>query len=163
MNLHQALALALDPALVLRACGLPPDPWQRDLLLSGDRQLLLNCSRQSGKSTVVATLALHTALFTPGALVLLVSPSLRQSGEIYRKVLDGYHALGQPLPAVHETRSGLELANGARVLCLPGREQTIRSFGGVNLLVLDEATRIPDELYRSVRPMLAVSRGRTTA
>src|SRR5690348_5047492 len=101
MNLRQALALALDPARLLRAQSMMPDPWQRDLLLSGDRQLLLNCSRQSGKSTVVAALALHTALFTPEALVLLVSPSLRQSGEIYRKVLDGYHALGQPLPAVH--------------------------------------------------------------
>jgi hypothetical protein len=163
MNLRRLLALALDPARILRAQGLEPDPWQRDLLLSGDRQLLLNCSRQSGKSTVVAALALHTALFRPAALVLLLSPSLRQSGEIYRKVLDGYHALGQPLPAVHETHAGLELANSARILCLPGREQTIRSFGGVNLLVLDEAARIPDALYRSVRPMLAVSRGRLVA
>jgi hypothetical protein len=57
----------------------------------------------------------------------------------------------------------LELANGSRVLCLPGREETIRSFGGVNLLVLDEAARIRDELYRSVRPMLAVSQGRLVA
>ncbi len=163
MNMWEIVALALDPALILRAQGLVPDVWQRDLLLSGDRQLLLNCSRQSGKSTVVAALALHTALFRPGALVLLVSPSLRQSGEIYRKVLAGYHALDQLLPAVHETQAGLELANGARVLCLPGREQTIRSFGGVSLLVLDEAARIPDALYRSVRPMLAVSRGRLVA
>src|ERR1019366_5345786 len=35
--------------------------------------------------------------------------------------------------------------------------------GGVTLLVLDEAARIPDQLYRSVRPMLAVSRGRLVA
>jgi hypothetical protein len=163
MDLCRTLALLLDPSNLLWARGLDPDPWQRDLLLSGDRQLLLNCSRQSGKSTVVSALALHTALFTPGALVLLVSPSLRQSGEIYRKVLDGYHALGRPLPAVHETQAGLELANGSRVLCLPGREQTIRAFGGVNLLVLDEAARVPDALYSSVRPMLAVSRGRLVA
>jgi hypothetical protein len=57
----------------------------------------------------------------------------------------------------------LELANGSRVLCLPGREETVRSFGGVNLLVLDEAARIRDELYYSVRPMLAVSGGRLVA
>src|SRR5579885_3226191 len=86
MNMWEIVALALDPALILRAQGLVPDVWQRDLLLSGDRQLLLNCSRQSGKSTVVAALALHTALFRPGALVLLVSPSLRQRGDIFRKV-----------------------------------------------------------------------------
>src|SRR6202022_636465 len=45
-------------------------------------------------------------------------------------------------------------------VCLPGNEETIRSFSGVALLVIDEAARVPDDLYRSVRPMLAVSRGR---
>ncbi len=163
MNLHRALALALDPSLILRAAGLAPDPWQRELLLSRDRQLLLNCSRQSGKSTAVSALALHTALFAPGALVLLLSPSQRQSAEIFRKVLDADNALGRPIPAVYRTQLRLELANRSRVLCLPGKEETIRSFGGVNLLVLDEAARIPDDLYRSVRPMLAVSQGRLVA
>jgi hypothetical protein len=163
VNLHHLLAVALDPALILRACGIEPDPWQRSLLLSQDRQTLLCCSRQAGKSTVVSALALHTALFTPGALVLLLSPSQRQSAEIFRKVLDADNALGRPIPAVYRTQLRLELANGSRVLCLPGREETIRSFGGVNLLVLDEAARIRDELYRSVRPMLAVSQGRLVA
>jgi hypothetical protein len=163
VNLHQTLALALDPALILRACSLEPDPWQRDLLLCTDRQVLLNCSRQSGKSTAVSALALHAALFQPRALVLLLSPSLRQSAEIFRKVLDAYDALGRPVPALYRTQRRLELAHGSRVLCLPGKEETIRAFGGVNLLVLDEAARIKDDLYRSVRPMLAVSRGRLIA
>ncbi|MHB1424903.1 MAG: terminase large subunit domain-containing protein [Gemmataceae bacterium] len=163
MNPQHLLALALDPCRILEARGIMPDPWQRMLLLSNDRQILLNCSRQSGKSTVVSALALHTALFTAGALVLLLSPSQRQSTEIFRKVIDAYKALGKPLPARQQTQLRLELTNGSRVLCLPGREGTIRSFGGVNLLVLDEAARIPDDLYRSVRPMLAVSQGRLIA
>jgi hypothetical protein len=163
VNWQRTLALGLDPSLLLEAQGLPPDPWQRALLLSNDRQILLNCSRQSGKSTTVAALALHAALFVPGALVLLLSPSLRQSGEIFRKVLQGYHALGQPVRALHRTQLRLELANGARVLCLPGKEGTVRAFSGVRLLVLDEAARIPADLYRSVRPMLAVSQGRLVA
>jgi hypothetical protein len=163
MSPQQTLALALDPSLQLRARGFTPDPWQRDLLLSTDRQVLLNCSRQSGKSTVVSALALDTILFRPRSLVLLLSPSLRQSVEIFRKVLEGYNALGQPVRAVRQTTLQLELANGSRVLSLPGREQTLRSFSGVTLLVLDEAARIPDALYRSVRPMLAVSQGRLVA
>jgi hypothetical protein len=163
VNWHRTLALALDPSLLLEAQGLAPDPWQRALLLSADRQILLNCSRQSGKSTVVSALALHAALFIPGSLILLLSPSLRQSGEIFRKVIHGYNALGQPLRAVHRTQLRLELANGARVLCLPGKEGTLRAFSGVTLLVLDEAARIPTDLYRSVRPMLAVSQGRLVA
>src|SRR5215471_19745926 len=163
MDAGFALALALDPARLLTARGLPPDPWQREFLLAPDRQVLLNCSRQSGKSTVVAALALHTLLFVPNSLVLLLSPSLRQSVEIFRKLLDGFDALRRPLSALRRTALQLELANGSRVVSLPGREHTLRSFSGVNLLVLDEAARIPDILYRSVRPMLAVSRGRLVA
>ena len=163
MNLNALLSVALDPARILLARGMRPDPWQRAFLLSTSRQVMLCCSRQAGKSTVVSALALHTALFTPGALVLLLSPSQRQSAEIFRKVLEADDALGRPLPSIYRTQLRLELANGSRVLCLPGREETIRSFGGVNLLVLDEAARIPDALYRSVRPMLAVSQGRLVA
>jgi hypothetical protein len=163
MDLSYTLAMALDPSRILAAQGLAPDPWQCELLLSSDRQILLNCSRQSGKSTVVSALALHTALFTPAALVLLLSPSQRQSGELFRKVLDAYNTLKRPVPASYETQLKLELANGSRVVCLPGREETIRSFSGVNLLILDEAARVPDDLYRSVRPMLAVSQGRLVA
>ena len=115
MDLHRLLTLALDPALLLEARGIAPDPWQRSLLLGNDRQVLLCASRQSGKSTVVSALALHTALFTPGALVLLLSPSQRQSAEIFRKVLDADNALGRPIPALYRTQLRLELANGSRV------------------------------------------------
>jgi hypothetical protein len=163
VNLPQTLALAFDPARLLEARGLTPDRWQRDLLLAGDRQVLLNCSRQSGKSTTVAALALYTALFRRNALVLLLSPSLRQSTEIFRKVLEADNAIGRPLPTTYRSQLRLEFINGARIICLPGREDTIRSFGGVRLLVLDEAARIPDDLYAAVRPMLAISHGRLIA
>jgi hypothetical protein len=157
-----SLALALDPSLILRAQGLDPDPWQRDFLLCADRQVLLNCCRQSGKSTTTAARALHAALFTPRALVLLLSPTQRQSGELFRKVRDAYDALGRPVPAVSDApgESRLELANGSRVLGLPGVEATVRGFSRAALLLIDEAAKVPDDLYRAVRPMLAVSRGR---
>src|SRR5262252_3989407 len=103
MDARMAIALALDPARLLVARGLTPDAWQRELLLANDRQVLLNCSRQSGKSTVAAALALHMLLFTPKSLVLLLSPSLRQSVEIFRRVVDGFDALSRPLRAVRKT------------------------------------------------------------
>ncbi len=140
-----------------------PDPWQRELLLSAEPYLLLNCARQSGKSTTVAALALHQLLTTAGSLVLLVAPSERQSHELFRKVQAAYLALNQPVESIRANQSELELANGSRLVALPGREETIRSFSRVDLLVLDEASRVPDDLYRSVRPMLAVSQGRLLA
>jgi phage terminase large subunit-like protein len=59
--------------------------------------VLLNCSRQSGKSTVAASLAVYEALALPGALVLLLSPSLRQSQELFRKTLDVQTSSEPPL------------------------------------------------------------------
>jgi hypothetical protein len=94
----------------------------------------------------------------------LLSPTLRQSGELYRaKVRCLYDALGRPVGCVQETQLTLELANGSRIISLPGEEGNIRGYSGVSLLVIDESARVPDDLYRAVRPMLAVSRGRLIA
>ena len=83
------LAQALDPVLFAReALCFNPDPWQEQALRWSGKRLLLNCCRQSGKSTTAAILALHRAVFYPKSLVLLVSPSLRQSSELFRKVRD---------------------------------------------------------------------------
>jgi len=154
------LAMSLDPVRLSQAAGITPDAWQAQLLRSTSRRLLLNCSRQSGKSTTTGVLALHTALYDPGALVLLLSPGERQSGELFRKCLAVYRALGKPVPARSIGALHMELENGSRIVALPGKEETTRSFSGVALLAIDEAARVPDDLYKSVRPMLAVSGGR---
>ena len=152
--------LRADPARLLAEAGLPPDPWQVELLRRPSPRTLLLCSRQAGKSTVAAALALRAALLHPPALVLLLSPTLRQSGELFRdKVLRLYNSLGRPVAPTQETQLTMTLANGSRIASLPGEESTIRGFSGVSLIVIDEAARVPDDLYRAVRPMLAVSGG----
>jgi hypothetical protein len=159
MDTRQLLAMALDPGAILRARGFAVDRWQADVLLSKERQLLLNCCRQAGKSTVVSALALHTALFQPKSLTLILSPGQRQSSETLKKVLEGYSAIKRPLKAEYETQLRVELANGSRILCMPGVEETVRCYSP-NLIIIDEAARVPDDLYRAIRPMLAVSQGR---
>jgi hypothetical protein len=129
-------------------------------LRSNAPRVLLNCSRQSGKSTTTAALALHRAMFWAGSLVLLLSPSLRQSSELFKKVTQFYHTTGDVVPAVSESALRMELVNRSRIVSLPGKETTIRGYSGVDLLVIDEAARVVDDLYYSVRPMLAVSGGR---
>lgn len=159
--LADRLALALDPVRLAARAGLTPDPWQADLLRSDARQLLLLCSRQAGKSTVSSLLAVDEAVHRAPALVLLLAPALRQAQELFRKVKGVLQALDDVAPPVtQESALGLELANGSRVLALPGQEGTIRGYSAVSLLVVDEAARVPDPLYQSIRPMLAVSGGR---
>jgi hypothetical protein len=156
-------ALAENPVRILAAANLDPDPWQESILRSDASRVLLLASRQAGKSSVAAALALQTALLRPRSPVLLLSPSLRQSGELYRKVLDLFGALGRPMGVTAESALRMELANGSRVVSLPGDEKNIRGFSGVALLIIDEAARVADSLYYAVRPMLAISRGRLVA
>lgn len=150
-----------DPARLMADAGMMPDPWQASLLRFPSPRTLLLCSRQSGKSTTAAALALRTALLESRRLVLLLSPSLRQSSELFRKVADLYRDLGRPVASISPRDSALhlDLANGSRIVSLPGSEGSIRGFSSVSLLLVDEAARVDDALYRSVRPMLAVSQG----
>lgn len=109
---------------------------------------------------MTAILADHCAFYEPGSPILLLSPSQRQSQELFRKCLDVYRALDRPVPPEAESALRLELENGSRVIALPGKDTTIRGISGVKLLIIDEASRVPDALYMAVRPMLAVSGGR---
>jgi hypothetical protein len=159
--LAEDLASALDPVQLVVRTGLQPDDWQADLLRSDAEQMMLLCSRQAGKSTVSAHLAAHEANYGPPAPILLLSPSLRQSQELFRTVKASVSANADVLsPIRQESALSLELERGSRVICLPGHEATVRGFAGVRLLVVDEAARVEDALYQAIRPMLAVSRGR---
>ena len=153
------LAAALDAVCWARerlafAC----DPWQEQALRSSSKRVLFNCARQSGKSTTAAIMALHQAIHAPGCLVLLLSPSLRQSSELQRKV--DLLALALPeLQFSEHSKLSMVLSNGSRIISLPGHEGTVRGYSAVSLLVEDEAAQVEDDFYRTVRPMIAVSGG----
>ncbi len=143
---------------LMRNLGMEPDPWQVEVLEGQHPRLLLNCCRQAGKSTVVAMLGLAEAVFVPGTQVLL-SRSHRQSMELFRTLAEFHRRYNSPL-LLRRTAEELHLTHGSRVVCLPCREETIRGYSKIDLLIIDEAARVPDDLYRAVRPMLAVSGGR---
>ena len=152
---------ALDAAHFSERIQLPPDDWQARLLRSESRRILLNCSRQSGKTTTIATLESHAAIYPEaagcpaGIQIVNVSPGLRHIRELFMKVILAYLLSGKPIKAKVDNKLELELVNGSRVVALPGKEGTIRGFSGIDWLIFEEAARIPDELYFSVRPMIA--------
>jgi hypothetical protein len=160
--LASALLRGVDPVALAADLDLDLDPWQADVLRS-DGDLLVNGARQTGKSTVAALKVLHRALYMPGSLCLLVAPAHRQSIETFRAAVELYKRLGKPVGEEAANTMALVLENGSRILALPGSESTLRGFGAVSLIVIDEAARVPDPLYHSVRPMLAVSRGSMVA
>jgi hypothetical protein len=154
--LRTAVELAADLRITL-------DAWQRDALTTSARDILLLASRQAGKSTVSGIMALHQAVHKPGSLVLVVSPSERQSKRLLRTVRRHYDAVRAIAPAVAEGMLTIELRNGSEIHALPGKESTIRGFSDADLLIIDEAARVDDSLYAAIRPMLALSRGKLIA
>ncbi len=162
-TLIEDMLTALDPAEFARSrLEFEPDPWQEKVLRSTAKKIILRCSRQSGKSTTTAALALHSALHDPGSLTLLFSASLRQSRELFRKVRDFLEVYrdGAELGLIEDNKLEAKLACGSRIVSLPANESTIRGFSKVALVVFDEAAYIEDGVYKTARPMLAVSGGR---
>lgn len=160
--LAKDLTRMLEPASIMREAGMQPDAWQQSVLNSDARRMLLLCSRQSGKSTTCASLAVHQALYDPG-LVLLIAPAQRQSSELFRKVREVYTALDDVPRIVSESALRLEIANGSRIIALPGTEGTIRGYSGAKTVIIDEASRVDKALFAAVRPMLATTQGRFVA
>lgn len=139
--------------------GFEPDAVQRDLMAGGAHRLILNCTRQWGKSTMAAAKAVRTAYCRPGSLTLVISPCARQSGEFVRKAAGFLRRLGIRPRGDGDNLISLALPNGSRIVGLPGTEGTVRGFSAVSLLMIDEASRVTDEQYRAVTPMLAVGGG----
>ncbi|HYI94373.1 MAG TPA: terminase family protein [Bryobacteraceae bacterium] len=154
------IAQLLDPCSFAEAMlGFTPDPHQERVLQSTANQVILNCSRQWGKSTVCAAKAVYLAYSQPNAMILVASPSARQSGEFVRKASHYLRQLRIKPRGDGDNEISLLLPNHSRIVGIPGVEATVRGFSSVSLLLIDEAARVSDELYYALRPMLAVGGG----
>jgi len=156
------LVYALDPVLwASEALDYHLDTWAQTVMKSPARYVIENVSRQAGKSTCSAAMAIHRAVFFPGSLVLVVSPTLRQSGELQRKAMKFYELVDPHHKGLAEdTKLSIQLTNGSRIIALPGQEDNLRGYSAPALIIEDEASRVSDDLYTAIRPMLATNSGR---
>jgi len=138
--------------------GFDPDEKQMAMLRGGKRGIL-NCSRQWGKTSVAAAKAVHRAYAEAGSLILLLTPSGRQSGEFIRKAAEFVRRLGIRVRGDGNNKSSIMLPNGSRIIGLPESAAKVRGFSNVSLLLFDEASRVRDETYRTMRPTLAATDG----
>lgn len=84
-------------------------------------------------------------------------PAFRQSRELLRMMRSFVRTLDFRPRGDRDTPHSLMLPNTSRVVAVPARDATTRGFPSVGLLILDEATRIPDFVYYDLCPTLAVS------
>ena len=141
-----------------RRLGFEPDELQAQIFRSRSKRLLLNCSRQWGKSSVCAIAALYRAWFRPGSLVVIAGPSGRQTAEFVDKVREFASRLDIK-PRGDGRNKSLVLPNKSRIVGVPSTQKTVRCFSGASMLVFDEAAYASDRLYLAMRPVLAASGG----
>ena len=139
--------------------GFAADERQAAVLDSPAKRGILNCTRQWGKSTVLAAKAVHRVWTRPGSLVLVASPGKRQSRLFLRKAAEFLGKLGIRRRGDGDNEASLLLPNRSRIVGLPGTEATVRGFSAASMALIDEAAIVRDELYMALLPMLAVSDG----
>lgn len=154
----------LDPTAMLRLVGITPYPWQRRLLESTHSQLQILAARQTGKSMSMGCLVANAMMVEVPAFCIVMAQNEEKSKEfLYKKVRPLLVAAGARFAPGGDLKTSLTLANGSRLLAVAESEKGVRGYSDVNLLVLDEASRIPDETCMTCRPMLAASKGRLVA
>jgi phage FluMu gp28-like protein len=159
-SLTAQMAYAMDPvAFAVDRLGITPDPWQADMLRSS-RPTLVNCSRQSGKTTTVAVKATHQAVYEPGSLVLCIAPTQRQSAICAGKINKLIKALEPVEQLESDNKLSFTLANKSQIVALPGDPDTLRGYSAPQLIIIDEGAFTSNEMMEAIVPMLAVSEGR---
>ena len=139
--------------------GFFPDERQEEWLRAGIKRGIVNCTRQWGKSTMAAVTAVHRAYFHPKSLVVVACPTEKQSAELVWKARDFARKLEVKQRGDGSNRISLRFPNGSRIIGIPGKEATLRGYSAVSMLIIDEASRVDDAVYKALRPMLAVGDG----
>jgi hypothetical protein len=149
-----------DPVAFARdKLGFEPDPWQAQFLRATAPNEIACCSRQVGKSETTGAKATHVAVYEPGSLILAISPSIRQTRELFGKISSNLSRLDPAIELIEDNRLSCQLENESRIVCLPADSGTIRGFSAPRLIIIDEAAFVGDDVYDTLRPMMAVSQG----
>ena len=139
--------------------GIALDPWQRDVLISDRRRKLCLVTRQGGKGTVATLAAIEKMIGDVGSKTIVLAPTEDQSKRLLNRIREGYALLPAAPRIITDVASEFRLINGSHVRAMPGSERSVRGIDAVDLLVVDEAALVPDELYAAVRPVLATTDG----
>lgn len=138
------------------------DQWQQDVL-STSGNICLRSGRQVGKSTVIGLKAAKFALENERKLIMVISKTERQAGLLFSKILFNLVQLDRSQIKRGKDRpikSRISLKNGSTIYCLPAGDTGFGIMGfTINLLIADEAAFIPEEVWNSVIPALAITRG----
>ena len=141
-----------------RKVDFEPDEKQAVLLRTEAPRVILNCSRQWGKTSVGAVRAAWEMVRRPESCVVVLSSGEDLAAEFVWKVESYLRAAGEEVLRDARRRIGRRLRNGSRIVGMAPGEARARGMTAT-MLVLDEAAWIPDSIYEAVLPMVSSTRG----
>jgi len=162
-NIEALKQLAEEPTLFAQLLlNFKPFPYQERLLNDSSDRIIACMGRQTGKTTTIATKAIHYAYTHPKTTTLIVSPSLRQSMIMFDKVLS--FTQGNPFlkkSVARKTHTLIKLTTGSQIIALPCSEHMLRGYTA-NLAICDEASFIPESVITEIiYPMISTTKGTT--
>jgi hypothetical protein len=160
-NAEALKQLAENPSLFAQLIlDFKPFSYQEKLLNDPSQRIIACMGRQTGKTTTIATKAIHYAYTHPKTTALIISPSLRQSMIMFDKILFLTHQ--NPLlrkSITRKTRTIIQLTNHSQIIALPCSEHLLRGYTA-HLAIADEASFIPETIITEiVYPMLSTTNG----
>lgn len=149
----------IDPCRIFARNGRVPYPYQVELVRNRPHRGLVCWGRQSGKSSAASALSLSQAFYRAPSLIVVSSFAERQSKELLRKAMELYAPYSQEFPLEIESKTEVAWKNGSRMVALPGKADSARSFSGVDLVLLDEAGWTSDDLRSVIDALLSTTDG----
>jgi phage FluMu gp28-like protein len=166
LNPNNVLTLIDPAAWLIQNTGWTPFTYEAEILRAQRaRTRIIKKSRQIGVTTTISKEAVWKALTMNNRLILIVSPSGRQS----QQPMSIIHSTVDSAPALYEhlgefkSRSEITFDNGSRILSLPNSPSKIRTYAA-NDIYLDEAAHFENdaEILAVVGPMLTATHGTLT-
>jgi hypothetical protein len=133
-----------------RLVGEPLWPHQEAVAMSLARTRVMNCGRQAGKSRTLAVLALHGAFTHSEYRVLILSAGEDSAKDLLAEISALASSSLLAGSVVDDNASLVTLSNRSTIRCVPASQKQARGKS-INLLILDEAAQIADELWRAAR------------
>ena len=140
------------------------DDWQKEILkIDKNKNIILMCGRQIGKSEIMAKKIADYLLNNKKQKILIISGVERQASGLYQKVLNYIHysfknmlCKGKDKPL----RTKLSLKNGSMLITEPvGVDGSGARQHTVHGVVFEEMQLVPEEAFAAITPMLLTTGG----
>lgn len=152
-----------DPVFFCNSFGYYPYWYQEQVLWCDARRVVINMSRQIGKTFAVALLALHFVFTRPKVNVLIVAPAQRQSEimfETIKEIIESHPILQESIKG-KIIQGRIRLKNRSTIYNFPIGDSAKKVRGhAIHLLIADEAAFIPNVAFTALTPSLGATKGR---